>query len=358
MGEGISPSDEDVTPVFGLTRSQLQPIVQSIAGGEHVASFEIDVEADAKKNYGTRGQKLAATLTCTTHSGEERRVALFVKRPGSPGPREAHHYAELAKHSAPIPLMYGALTDSDGYEVVFLERVDPVAERGDFVDDAEVCHEFLSVLARFNAVRPSGEYAARLRRSDPRKGLAGAESALDLVWGHATKGELGDAFRRLCAGHEDGLGRLKDTVKRLVDRVAEMKRGLCHGDPMPCNVARRRKTGALLLVDLESVGLGVRFSDAAWHLGAADDVQTRCRPREELAEYYLEQYVQHGGEPVPVAQFLEETRVAWMAQSFIIIPAWCGNAMHKQDDPKREDIRLKIRDRLHGELRCLLREAT
>jgi len=56
------------TPVFGLTREQLRPIVQS-ATGEAVTSFAISFEHDPPEPYGAAGEKAIPTFDYVTKNG-------------------------------------------------------------------------------------------------------------------------------------------------------------------------------------------------------------------------------------------------------------------------------------------------
>jgi len=370
MSAGNVELDDNVTPVFGLTKSQLWPAIERATSGEAVASFDISIEHQVSpEDYGYRGDKVIPTFTYTTRSGRTEKITLFVKRHCDPGPAEAHHYANLVNHQAPIPRMYGTLSDPTQREIIFLEYLDAVTDGDQFLDDAEHYRQFLAVTARFNAIRPTGEYTVRLRRLDVAAGLLGGQdwdqrltravSTLDRVWQLACDGELGGDLEELCGASQDKLGRLLAFARGLAEPVSRMATGLCHYDNFPNNLGRRRETGELLTFDLETVGFMPRFWDVAEWLGAPDEVRPLCRPRKELAEYYLEQYTRWAGSAVTVDQFLEEARILWMAWTFSQLWWWlkepfCGpvDAMSVED---REQVRAK-REGLHGELSILLQQ--
>jgi len=354
-----------ITPVFGLTKSQLQPILDNIAN-EPVTSFDVSVKHQVQGFYGTRGEKVIPTFTYTTQTGRTGNTTVFVKRQYAnyPGHSEAHHYVYLGQHQAPVPRMYGALIDSDQREILFLEYLDEITNEDQFLNDDDKFRQFLSVMARFNAIQPSQEYVVRLHKDMAQRpgppGLSlvqrmtAAVSALSDILAHARKGELGNALEKLCSDNEGKFSRLQMHAKRLIKLVAQMETGLCHNDFHPYQTAWRQKTGELLMFDLEYVGLGVRFYDITPWLGELDDMQPQLS-RDELAQYYLEQYVHWHGCPVSMAQFLEETCIIRMAFEVWKLIWW------RERRPLRggsEEECRKNRDRLHRQLSTLLHQVS
>lgn len=362
---------EEQTPVFGLSEAQLGPIVGEIAGGP-VASFDISVEHRVAGPYGVSAEKIIPTFSYRTRSGRGGSATVFAKRPYEmmPGHGEAPHYRHLAQHGAPIPRMYGALTDQQQREILFLEYLDVVTEPEPcerFLNDPEQFPKFVSLVAHLNAIRPSEEYAARLRRDIPRRpGPPGWDwrqrmedvcTDLDRIWEHGAEGDLGAALRRLCAGSQERLGRLRDVAMGLVEPASQMETGFTHNDCYPHCTGHRRETGELLIFDLEDVGFEPRFFDIAPWLGAPDEVQPRCAPREELAQHYLGEYAQRGGEPPSLAQFLEETRVLWLVYTLMMLGWWVNQAVDGPTDRTKEDsadYRRRNCDELHRHLAILL----
>lgn len=349
------------TPVFGLTRARLRPIVENIAG-EPLARFDVRIEHQVQGHYGYGAEKLIPTFTYTTRSGRTGRQVVFVKWFGEPGPHEAHHYAWLAKHQAPIPRMYGALTGPGQREMIvleYLQRIEDLHPFHRFMNDAARFPQFLALAAHFNAIRPSDERAAQLPRRDVAARLTGALPALERIWAHACKGELGEAMARLCSSRRDKLSQVRRMAQRLAEPIARMQTGLAHNDFYPDSAGRRRQTGELLAVDLESVGLAPRFYDAARWLGAPDGVQPRCRPRRELARYYLQQYARWGGRAVPMGQFLAEARILWTAQTLEMLWFSLRRALDGEVDwtEDRAEGRRVYRQNLHEKLTGLLDQA-
>ncbi|UCC68710.1 MAG: phosphotransferase [Armatimonadota bacterium] len=341
----------DPTSVFALTKEQLRPVVEEIAG-EPVQSFDISVEHRVAGPYGVTAEKVIPTFAYTTRSGRTGRMTLFAKRPYQmlPGHGEEHHYRYLAEQGAPIPNMYGALADDQQREILFLEYLDVVTEPEPctrFLNDLEQFPKFVSLVAHFNAIRPSGEYAARLRRDIPqRPGPPGWDwrqrmedvcAYLDRIWEHGAEGDLGTALKHLCAGSEESLGRLRDLAMGLVEPVSEMETGFTHNDCYPHCTGYRRETGELLIFDLEHVGFEPRFFDIAPWLGAPDHVQSRCVPREELAQYYLEEYARCGGGSVSLDQFLEGTHILWLTYTFMMLGWYVNQALQGPTDRTKED---------------------
>ena len=373
---GSTASDSCQTPVLGLTQTRLQPIADNIAG-EQVATFDVRVVDHAWPHYGVRGEKVAASFAWTTRSGGTGETMVFVKRQGepicdragreiAPAPAEATHYRNLASHHAPVPRMYGALTVAapDPREVIFLEWLDEVVTEQEpfsrLQNDDEHFRQFLASVARFNAIVPSSEYAQHLRtvrereRTYPWKKVGGerAESMFASVkstYDDAQEGNLGLALQRTCSRSVHRLAALETLAHRLVEQKAAMVLGFCHRDLEPFQAGRRRSTGEVVLFDFgEGPNLAPRFCDAAVCLGAPDGYQPRCRPREELAQHYLDEYVRHGGASVPLGQFLDETYILWLEWTY----GWLG-MFHRQ----ALDGEPTGRDLLQRKLTFLLHEA-
>ncbi|HIJ74658.1 MAG TPA: phosphotransferase [Candidatus Hydrogenedentes bacterium] len=362
MSKGGAEDESTARPVFGLSEEELRPIVDSIAR-EPVASFCVSIEHEMCGHYGYSADKLIPTFIYTTKGGQKGKKTIFVKRFREPGAREAHHYANLEEYDAPIPRMYGFLTDADDREICFLEYLEPVDALHpfhDFVGDYGQFTEFLAAIAHFNTIQPSGEYAAGLPRDDFGQGLREAIAALERIWVHGQKGELGVDLRAFCSGPDKRLERLKKLAEKLMQPVAAMKAGLCHNDFAPDSTAYRRDTGKLLIFDLEYLGFGPRFRDVAHWLGAPEDYYPRCRPRHELARLYLRHYVQHGGQPVPVKRLLEEAHILWQAQTLSML--WWLNyrAIDGLVDwtEDRDEGRRTCQDDLRKQLSALCHEAS
>jgi len=344
----------NVTPVFGLTEAQLQPIVDNIAN-QPVASFHITVQHQVRGFSGYSADKVIPTSTYTTESGHSGKATVFVKRFHRTGPAEAHHYAHLQKHDAPIPRMYGAMTDPDGRELLFLEYLDPIGDVQDserFFDDLHNFRHCLEATAHFNAIKPVGEYAAQLPRRDVRKGLRDACITLEHLWEHACSGDLGDALKNLCSESQDRLPRIQEFAFGVTGPIAKMDTGLIHGDVYPENTGWRRDTKELLILDLEWIGFGPRFWDAAMLLGAPEEMQRQYQRRDELAQYYLEQYAHWGGKALSLERFAEEISILWIAQRLSMMWFGLGRALDGDADwtDDREEARGFFREGLYKEL--------
>ncbi|MBC8232892.1 phosphotransferase [bacterium] len=306
--------------IFGLRKSQLQSIVDCIAG-EPVVSFEMDIRDVDLYNYGSRGEKLIATFTYTATAGHAGQVNVFVKQQAS-GFQESHHYYYLTKHQAPIPKMYGALTNENKQEIIFIEYLDTDLDYDAMLNEPSQFREFLSLIARFNAIQPSQEYRTHL----PYKPYQDVEylqkwlSDFNQIWVHACRGDFGESSKQLCANFPNQLPQIQEFLEQLVSVVGQMEPGLCHRDLEPHHAGRSTRTGELLLFDLSDVAFGPRFWDVAgWCdvagccLCAPDDPPPHGIFPKKLAEYYLEEYVHWGGCPVLIDRFLEETKVLYFA---------------------------------------------
>jgi hypothetical protein len=374
--------DDTPTPVFELTRSRLKPILDRIAG-EPVVWFEVSVDQVPWEGWGAKAEPILPTFTYRTRSGHEGNATVFAKRYCHPGgPMESHHYTYLEKLGAPIPRFYGALVDPDGREVLFLEHLDAVVDDDRFRKDVDQFRQFLAVTARFNTIQPPSDYLPHLRSQNWHKRLTGpagtwrwdqklwpAERILNRIEDGEGNGEAGDALARFCSSPAGNLGQLRTLAKRLVEPVSRMEIGFVNHDFWPEHTGWRRETGELLIFDLEYVGFGPRFFNVALFIGAPDGVlldappghyPARCQPRDELARYYLEQYVHWGGSPVPLDQFLEEIHVLWIAHRLSIL-GWWGDALGPMDrawTEERKERYLEKRAGLYAELEVLLSESS
>jgi hypothetical protein len=349
----------DVTPVFGLTRSQLIPIISNAVLNETVESFDISIEHQVQGYYGYQAEKIIPTFTYTTATGNAGKITIFIKKFYRKGPAEAHNYVLLEKHQAPIPRMYGTLTDVDQREILFLEYLVPIADNEKFLSDADQFHQFIDLAAHFNAIQLSQEFADQLSNLDISNRLIGAGSVLNKIWSLACKGELGNTLRQFCSSSEDKLKQLQMLIKRLIEPIERMELGLSHTDFYSENTGWRWKTGELLMIDLEFVGFAPKFFDVAGWIGAPDDIQPRCCQRRELAQYYLEQYARYGGFPMTLEQFLDEVHTLWMAGELRMLGWSLGRAVDGQVDwtNDQEEGQRLYRDGLYKVLNDLLQGA-
>ena len=369
-------SQDDPTPIFGLTKAQLHPIVTEVAG-EPAAAFDIAIEHRVRGRHGFSGEKVIPTFRYQTRSGRRGEMVVFVKRryEDHPGYREAHHYTYLTRHGAPVARLYGALTDDQHREILFLEHLDVVTELD--LPFAETQQEpkrfpaYLAAFARFHAVEPCDEYAARLHEDmaqrewgpwwEESKLRGNAARILESVWEHATRGELGERVAALCQEARGTLGLLHGLVGRWAGAVSKLPIGLAHSDCYPDCVGWRSATREAVIFDLEDVGLGPRFFDVAPWVAPPDEVQPRCWPREKLARHYLSHYEQQGGGHVPVAQFLEDGRACWLIWVILEMEAYLERALRGPADRTMRDsqeFRRRHQDGVHRHLHLLLAEAS
>jgi hypothetical protein len=357
--------DGGVTDVFGLTKQQLRPIVEEIAG-EPVASFEVRIEHEVQGPYGAGAEKLVPTFSYVTRGGGRGEAVVFAKRfyEELTGPREAHHYLHLAQRGAAIPRMYGALRDDQDREILLLEYVDVITTtRERFVGDDQQFPSFLTVLAHLNAIQPSSEYTALLHGGmamwhEPWEArVADAPALLHRIWERANAGELGEPLQCTCSSASGALAQLCGLAEQLLESVSHMEVGLVHNDLSLEHVGRRRQTGELLLFDLEDVGLTPRFYDVAGWLGAPDQIESRCAPRDELAQHYLAAYARRGGIAPPLTAFLDEIRALWLVSEFSWLQWYLHEALEEPYERTRrgdEDYRRESREGLHRQLAILL----
>lgn len=305
-----NPGDR-AAPVFGLSMAQLHPIVEA-AAGEPIASFDISIEHQVEGFYGFGGEKAVPTFTYVTSAGCAGRVTVFAKHSNDPESTEAEQCGFLGAHGAPIPRMYGTLRSSAGRPILFFEHVD-TSESARSTGSPESLRELLSLMARFNAIRPAPDYAAWLQQaSSTREDKAATQARTqELLWEAAQRGDLGDDLRRFCASRQHDLPRIQTFTQRLFGQVVQMETGLVHTDFSRENTGRR-STGERVVMDLEEVTIGPRFTDVSGWLGRPVDLWTRQEDQRDMAEYYLREYSRWGGCPPSLDQCLEESQVLWV----------------------------------------------
>ena len=347
--------------VFGLSKQQLWPVVEELAG-ECVADFKVRVDNDVVGHYGYGARKLVPTFRYTTQSGRTGEGTSFVKWFNEARQHEAHHYQALASLGALLPRMYGHLPDVDGREMIFLEHLQPIDDRHPFdrfVRNDDLFGRFVLLAARFNSLRPAGEYAAGLRRFDHEevgwRMRDGAEAGKELCRRSKT-GELGDELAALCAARERDLMELGDWPARLTEEIQAMALGLGHGDLYPDSVATRPATGEMLMVDLEGVSYFPRFWDIARWLGPPLEVGVPDCPRDRYAAAYLDEHERYGGEAVSIEQFQMEAKTLAIASALMMFPFALDRAVDGQVDwtADRDEGRRVYRHQLHSRLDRLL----
>jgi hypothetical protein len=365
-------SDADVTPVFSLTKAQLRPVVERIAG-EPVTSFNIRIDHEVMGYYGGSAEKLIPTFAYGTASGRSGETNVFAKRfyPEYSGSLEARHYQHLTSSGAAIPRMYGAVRDAQDRQVLLIEYVDvlaqPRSDRPAFSDesfrmDSELFPGFVRVVAQLNAIRPMAEHALILKPDTDMWGeecCADTPDVLSRIWSCALAGKLGEALQQTCSAAPDAPAQLCQLAERLPGQVERMELGLVHGDLFLEQIGRRWQTGDLLLFDLEDVELAPRFCDIAYWLGAPDDVERRCASREELARLYLAAYRERGGAAPSEQVFLEELYALWLVHNFSLLGWYLTEALDEPWERTRrgdERYRRESREQLHRHLGYLLGE--
>jgi hypothetical protein len=334
------------TAIFGLTRGDLAGVVDALAPGETVVSFDVSVSPITNTVYGNRGDKLAATFHYRTGTGAEGRVPVFVKRYCDPGPAEAQHYRSLAALGAPLPALYAVREDGEGREILFLESLHAAEPEDRLLEDPKSVRAFLSTVAHFNAITPSAEYAAGLAVRDIRYLLGEkAQTALDRLRQHAWSGELGDQTKSFCSGAR--IARLQAIAYELIIPILDMPTGLIVGDFHPHHTGWRPESGELLIFDLELVAIGPRFTDVATWLGTP----AKADQKPDLIEHYIEAYARQGGESITKSQFLAESNMLWIAWMLSHLDFDIDRALH---GPPRDEFGVG-RDEYREGLRELLR---
>jgi len=319
----------EVTPVFGLTKAELWPIIEE-AVGESVVSFDVRMEDKRPEPYGFSSEKAIPSFAYVTDTGRVGSVAIFVKRFHRTGPAESQQYRFLQAHQAPIPQMYGVLFDPEGREILFVEHVHICTPIG-------TLHEFLALMARFHAIQPSAEYTAWLEHRP--FGLASAEHTMERIWEHARNGELGRPLQEFSSFSIRRLRQLQSAARQVSERALLMPRGLIHTDFSRENTGRRQP-GELLVFDVEWVSIGPRFFDVAGCLGWPPQKWSPDLRHRELGRHYLDEYSRWGGSPPSLEDFFSEVRLLWLAEKlryvgFVLDRALGGSAERPTDEEER-----------------------
>jgi len=300
-------SESDPISVFGLSETQLRPIVET-AVGKPVTSFEISIEHQVEGDYGFAAEKLIPTFSYVTHECRRGRVTIFAKHSHNPESPEAGKYRLLATHGVPAPRVYGLVCSPEDRPILFLEYLD-VSEQAQSVTSTENLLELLSLIARVNAIRPTPEQAALL--GSWWDGPATEVSTFEVLWEDAQKGNLGEGLQQFCASRRDELPRLLAFTHRLEEQAREMEMGVLHNDFSPGNTGRRA-TGERVVMDPELMGLGPRFGDVSGWLGRPEDLWQRKENQRDLAEHYLREHARWGGSPPSLDECLEECHLLWV----------------------------------------------
>lgn len=303
---------------FGVSRSSLKRALENALLGNQVHDFSASVDAPVpRRYYGARGHKIILTCAYTLSNGCSGSVRVFVKRHLHRGSTEGWHYQHLGAQEAPIPRLFLTVEDSDR-EVLFLEVVDTdTRSDAEFITDEARFREFITLVARFNAIHPHPGYLAFLQDKDVGGALGGAVCFwLDRIWRQACIGELGPVLEQWCVAFSDKRRQLQRLATRLANPVRQMDRGLCSNDCYPHCTGRRHTTGERLIFDLEFVSLAPRFRDIARWLGMPEAIGSYCAPRSELSQCYLETYSRGKAQRVHLSQFLKEATLLWASSTF------------------------------------------
>ncbi len=311
--------------LFGFTKDQLSPIVDSVAGTS-VQDFTIRLDHSRAGLNGICGEYLVPTILCRTEGGDSYEFTLFVRRrkDTQPGRRQAPHYSVLSEHGVPVPRLYGVLEDSQGREVLFLELLDEVTVSDDtFYQDTDAFVQFLAIAARLNAVKPTTDYAAEIGRAMAGRGgytrnwntwLPWSIHVLDRIEEYAGRSLLDEQLGRFCLSRRAEIRTLKRIALELIRVIPRLPVGLVHGDFHPGNTGWRRKPRELAVFDFEDMMFDTRFYDVAVVLGGPEPGNPGRARQTDLAEAYLNVYSQSGRSAPSLDDFLREISVVWFAR--------------------------------------------
>ncbi len=310
--------------IFDFTKSQLLPIVCGIAS-KKVDDFLVRFDHQKTSLNGIVGEYLIPTITCESESGDSLEFTLFIRRRkrASEGRLQAYHYAFLSKNGVPVPRLYGVLIDDQGREVLFLEHLDEFAISNDaFYEDADTLIEYLELMARFNSVKPTVEYAANVGRDmadrdftmNWKTWLPWSIFVLNHIEKYAEERLLDDQIMRFCQSNQAEIRTLKRIALELINTVPNLPVGLVHGDFPPANTGWRKEPRELVVFDFEDILFDTRFYDIASVLGGWDIEGKHSATQHDLAEIYLKTYSQCGGSDLGIEDFIREITVVWYAR--------------------------------------------
>lgn len=306
---------EEASPPFGLSETQLLPILEAVAGTP-LSRSAVRVSQIAQGASG--GDKWLLTARYTAHDGATGETTLFAKRCVWKGRSEAVHYRYLAARAVPTARMYGAVRDSGGEEVIFLERLTEIGFQAD--SEAE-WRSMLSLLARFNACKVAPDYAPHLHPYEQVGQVGRGAWFIGLNADPADEQVAADL--EACDTRQEDRPALQQAARTLFAQVAAQPRGLLHQDFLPGNVGWRGEREEMVVFDLHKNALGPRFADVAPYLALPDWSDSEAflegtgsdggSRREGLTRHYLDEYARYGGPAVSPATFCEETTaLSWM----------------------------------------------
>lgn len=310
--------------VFDLSKEQLLPLLSDIVSDE-VEEFDIRYQHQKRSENGIVGEFEIPTFTCRTISGEKCEFTLFVRRRKKfdEGRRQTHHYDFLKSNKVPVPSLYGTLLDSQNREVLFMEHLEENTDtKEEFFEDAEVMNEFLELMARFNSLKPTVHYAARMGWDMAERDftmnwktwLTWSIFVLEYIENNADKNLFSRRIKEFCNSEEPRIDLLTDVALKLTYVVPSLPVGYVHGDFMPHNTARRQGTNELVVFDFEDVLLDTRFYDIARVIGGWDVERNHPESQRDVAKVYLDYYMKHGGDSVGIEDFIREVTLVWYAR--------------------------------------------
>jgi len=321
------------TPVFGLTKADLWPVVEA-AAGEPVADFEIAIEHEVHGPYGFAAEKVIPTFRYVTREGRTGEVVIFAKHPYRAHTVEPEQYRFLHAHGMAVPKLYGTLPSPEGRRVLFLEYLPPKPRPANRL---EYFLPQVELMARFAAICPSDEYAAWMQANCECffDGFDSGEKQFAPMWAQALRGELGPEFQGVCAEHRDAVPRLGRHAREAKAAAAALPQGLVHTDFSRENVGRRG-TGEFVLMDLESVTLGPRFYDISYCLAWPG---VKWHPEvnvNDLAQHFLDTYARAGGGVVSPEELWEEVHALRHAYILTMLN-WVYQQARAQPDDSPQD---------------------
>jgi len=275
------------------------------------------------------------------------RNRLFIKQLNDPRYHEAWHYLALTPAGAPVPVLYGWMSNADGHEVLFLEHLHMGFTDESLSPEDTRYETFIRLIARFNALQPPTRYLAQLPLADLPGILEDAAPALPTLVAHGRRGGLGTDVRRLLTRGPHPDAHLAAQLRALVRRLRAMPIALIHGDLFPRHVGVRADTGDWRVIDLLYTQRGPRLFDLAPFLGAPEDATPLLADRRrELARAYLDSLGPAPNAPRDVGELLAEVEALWLGWEMRCLRRWILSALEEGSNGVYRDSRRWLLQRL------------
>lgn len=263
-----------------------------------VVNIEVRRRRDLEKHAGRSSTQFILEVVSPQH--DDRRRLVFVKRSAA-SRSERQHYAAL-KGRCNIPDCLGAVNDSEGRELLFLEYV----PRQVFLMNPAHLAGVLDAIAAINAADLSPTHDRARDAEALVAGSGGWTAALDLIGDHLMAAEVS----------REHVARIRRERRQLIDAANSMS-AILHSatwrpdlnDPHQLNFGMREQSDEVVTYDLQGLGYFPGFFGVAnLVLDLAGGFPSRAWLR-GVSECYLERYNRRAGDHVTLGQFRQECTI-------------------------------------------------